>query len=323
MQVIEHPTPPQVDARKAAIRTPVVGALVERACPACAAAPASFERERGDGAKLVTCDDCGLLYVSPAPRAAALRDFYAGYYSDYRALVKPSRSELERQAQLRAFDPLTAFALQTRGRTPTSVADVGCGQGARLVLLSEIGSGVVRGSELDASAADFARTEYRIDVVQGDASVIERPPNGFDVVFLSEVIEHVLDPIDLLTGCARLLAPDGLLFISTPNAGVRWRAGADWQELACDFDHLSYFDDHSLRVALSKAGLRAREVLGWNLPSESAEMARLRGPRVLVRLQNLYSRVLNRIGPRSAALHPSWGFQLLCSATHAPTRSGA
>ncbi len=52
-------------------------------------------------------------------------------------------------------------------------------------------------------------------IAHGGVEDLEEPP--FDLVVSLEVIEHVTDPALFLGHIARLLKPDGLLILSTPN----------------------------------------------------------------------------------------------------------
>jgi len=202
---------------------------------------------------------------------------------------------------------------------PASIADVGCGQGARLVVLRALGASVVVGSEMDAEAARFARDSYDLPVHVGSAEAISAPGEGFDLVFLSEVIEHVLDPIALLRAVARLLRPGGFFCLSTPNAGVRHRAGKGWTQLHLDFDHLTLFDDASIRRALTEAGLLPVEVLPYGRPSISSErwQNQARGlplPRWAERARSVARRVATNLRTPQVVLDPHDGYTLLCSA---------
>jgi 2-polyprenyl-3-methyl-5-hydroxy-6-metoxy-1,4-benzoquinol methylase len=44
--------------------------------------------------------------------------------------------------------------------------------------------------------------------------------HSFDVVALSDVFEHITAPLQFLADAARLLKPDGILYVKVPNA--RW-----------------------------------------------------------------------------------------------------
>jgi 2-polyprenyl-3-methyl-5-hydroxy-6-metoxy-1,4-benzoquinol methylase len=47
---------------------------------------------------------------------------------------------------------------------------------------------------------------------------LEETSNKYDVVLMADVIEHVNDPVGFLAFYAKFLAPDGIMFITTPNA---------------------------------------------------------------------------------------------------------
>jgi SAM-dependent methyltransferase len=284
----------------------------------CARSDHQQVARRIDDGCWVRCNGCALVYLSPAPTPPALEAFYANYYSDYRALVRPARPKLEEAARRGELDVLSQFALQALGAPPKSVVDVGCAQGARLVMLGALGTSTLAGCEMDPDAARWAREAYGLDVRAGDADVIAPPPGGFHVLFLSEVVEHLLDPKRVLRQCAALLASDGWLFLSTPNAGVRHRARHDWLGLSLDLDHLNAFDDASIRRLLADAGFETMEVLSTGMPSMSSEMHAMERPSRARGIARRVERVARRVGrslrTQAVRLDPHDGFRLLVSA---------
>lgn len=114
-------------------------------------------------------------------------------------------------AQLRGLGPSPAG--------PRRVLDVGCGDGevaARVAV--EPGSGPV--VALDWTRADAARARARgLRVVRAsvDDDGLPFAPSSFDVVMMSEVIEHLVDPDLALAEARRVLRPGGSLLVSTPN----------------------------------------------------------------------------------------------------------
>lgn len=319
-----HPMSPTSEpergaAAQAPLKSPLSGPVQARSCPVCHHEPGAQVGARIDGGRWVECPECEAVFLSPAPDAAALSAFYSTYYGDYRKLQTPSLDALESMAREGRFDPLTEFALHTAGPSARTFADVGCGQGARLVTLRARGATLVTGSEMDAEAASFASRQYGITVHHGSATEIPVPAGGFDVVFLSEVIEHVLDPVGLLRDCARLVAPGGWLCLSTPNGAVRHRAGPSWAQLRLDLDHLTAFNDASMRRALRDAGLVPVEVLTHGRPSLSSERWQTSGaagrlPRVVARVDRVARRVLASVRTPHVPLDPQDGYTLLCSA---------
>lgn len=305
----------------ARVRTPLGSSTCARAraCPVCDSPGGEPAGTRIDGGCWLACAACEAVFLSPAPDEAALAAFYAGYYSSYRRLNVPTRASLEAAARAGQVDPLTAFGLQTLGGAPRAAADVGCGQGARLVVLRALGTSIVAGSELDEGGVREARDRYGVTVHLGSAGAIPSPEGGFDAVFLSEVIEHVLDPIGLVRSCARLLRPGGWLFLSTPNAGVRHRAHGTWAQLRLDLDHLTIFNDASIRRTLRAAGLVPVEVLTHGRPATSSERWQRgaepgRAVVIVERLERVAKRVITQLRTPHAKLDPHEGYSLLCSA---------
>jgi SAM-dependent methyltransferase len=100
------------------------------------------------------------------------------------------------------------------------VLDAGCGAGYGSRLLAEAGAAEVVAVDLDAEAVDRARRQYgagnlkfQVDDCQELATLAGR----FDLICNFEAIEHFADPKRFLKRAAQLLAPDGLLMISTPD----------------------------------------------------------------------------------------------------------
>jgi cyclopropane fatty-acyl-phospholipid synthase-like methyltransferase len=77
---------------------------------------------------------------------------------------------------------------------------------------------------------------------------------SFDAVLLIEVIEHVADPVDFLERLRRRLDPKGQIFLTTPCGRLR-----NGRLVANAYDtpeHVQFFTEKSLRLAVDKAGFR-------------------------------------------------------------------
>ncbi len=84
--------------------------------------------------------------------------------------------------------------------------------------------------------------------------------NKYDWIFLIEVIEHFLDPIEELKKIKNILCRNGRIVITTPNS-LGWRArkeGFMWRE-ANNPTHINLFSEKSLRICLSRAGFENAE----------------------------------------------------------------
>jgi cyclopropane fatty-acyl-phospholipid synthase-like methyltransferase len=88
---------------------------------------------------------------------------------------------------------------------------------------------------------------------------------AFDVVTAIEVIEHVERPVDELRLIAELLAPRGVLLLTTTNARPYVDKLASWRYIIPEI-HISFFTPETLSTAMEMAGLTAERpgfVDGW------------------------------------------------------------
>ena len=108
-----------------------------------------------------------------------------------------------------------------------NVLDIGCANGLYIFLLnSTAGNGNdLRFCGLDYSQPEIIQAEKlrlalgvnNISFKAGTATNLDSPDACFDIVLCAEVIEHIDRPQDCLKEIKRLLKPDGLAIITTPN----------------------------------------------------------------------------------------------------------
>ncbi|MDE2320126.1 MAG: bifunctional 2-polyprenyl-6-hydroxyphenol methylase/3-demethylubiquinol 3-O-methyltransferase UbiG [Rhodospirillales bacterium] len=102
-----------------------------------------------------------------------------------------------------------------------AVLDVGCGAGLLAEALAREGfavTGLDAGAEVIAAARAHAEGQgLSLDYRQGTAEELAAEGAKFPVVTALEIIEHVADPAAFLASLKALLAPGGLLFLSTLN----------------------------------------------------------------------------------------------------------
>ncbi|WP_406697396.1 class I SAM-dependent methyltransferase [Singulisphaera sp. Ch08] len=120
-----------------------------------------------------------------------------------------------------------------RGRR---VLDIACGEGYGAAALAKAGAASVVGVDLSAEACEHAHRKYGLETRTGDALDIPLPDRSMDLVVSFETIEHVDDPAAFLDECARVLVPDGILIVSTPNRPVYSAEGAHnpFHRVECD-----------------------------------------------------------------------------------------
>lgn len=101
------------------------------------------------------------------------------------------------------------------------VLDVGCGTG---FLLEQLAARGFSGVGIDLSPESIAHSKERLEALGASdrlsaevGSAYEPPAGPFDLITLTDVLEHLEDPRACLAALRPQLAPGGLLVINTPN----------------------------------------------------------------------------------------------------------
>lgn len=114
--------------------------------------------------------------------------------------------------------------------------DIGCGGGLISEPMARLGAAVT-GADAAAENIEVARLHAEqsglaIDYRAVTAESLLAEGAQFDVVLALEIVEHVADPQQFLTTCARLLRPGGVLIASTlnrtPQSFAAAIVGAEW-----------------------------------------------------------------------------------------------
>jgi SAM-dependent methyltransferase len=145
------------------------------------------------------------------------------------------------------------------------VLDIGSGKGELAHdLVVRAGASVV-GVDHDPSHLAFARAHYageQLEFRAGDV-LAELPEGHFDVVVLSNVLEHLGPRVDFLRRVARSASPRALL-IRVPLYERDWTVPLKAEvglPSYWDPDHETEYDEHSFRSELGEAGLEVPELL--------------------------------------------------------------
>ena len=181
------------------------------ACPACGLDDGQrLADEFGLGVN--RCRQCRLVYVSP--RLSEHQHHYHGGRDGILAKYGPIlRGERGHNRDPNYRQELAVLAgLRPRGR----LLDVGTHCGFFLRMARGMGW-ELEGVE-PSPAAELAQEFFGLRVHRGHLEELALPAERFDIVTLIDVIEHLDRPLPLLREAHRVLKPDGLVFIKTPNA---------------------------------------------------------------------------------------------------------
>jgi SAM-dependent methyltransferase len=185
-----------------------------------------------------------------------VRAHYEAFWAD--APDDPQPWEWERRRAL----------LLGEARPGERVLDLGCGAGRFVAALREAGAEPV-GVEIAEAALERARrnapgADFRLVEPDGSLPLDHR---SVDLVWCSEVLEHVGDTAHLLLEVRRVLRSGGRLLVTVPFHGRFQGALIALTRFDSHFDptgdHLRFYSRTSLRGTLRRAGFDAVDVRPW------------------------------------------------------------
>lgn len=114
------------------------------------------------------------------------------------------------------------YAAITQAITEKKVLDVACGEGYGSSFMADFAISVT-GVDISEEAINHASEKYKKEnlvFIQGSATQLHFPDNSFEVVVSFETIEHLAEQSQMLAELHRVLRPDGILIISSPNRPI-------------------------------------------------------------------------------------------------------
>ena len=224
---------------------------VERSCPICDHRDVYAIPYRGRARlplRPVICRVCGLVFINPMLTNAE-KDAIS---SCPRALHRPVRyGRPIQRAHNRELPKARRFVrfLEPYLKPGDRVLDIGCGDGALVRVLQQLGT-VPTGVDLDPDGARFIEQTFGIPVVVAAFEDAPLSEGQFDAMVATHVIEHFFEPVEAMARMRRLLKPGGLLALEAPNI-LRPKVG--FRRLF-SVPHNYYFSPRTLCMAMKRAG---------------------------------------------------------------------
>lgn len=214
------------------------------------------------GLRIVRCEVCGLVYVSPRALDHEHDQLYAGDYFFSQVTLEKGYTDYmaSRPLKIATFEKRLSMIgnYQKAGR----ILDVGCATGFFLQVAKDRGWEPY-GVDVSIEALVEAQRGPNIPVVQGTLERASFRDDCFDAITMFDVIEHLPDPIQVLREAHRILKENGILVICTPDVesfSARLM-GRNWPHLKPS-EHLYYFSKNTLPRMLDRAGFHVLEATG-------------------------------------------------------------
>ena len=218
----------------------------------------------------IELQETGYYQVKNKPSQEFLNEYYANkYYQQGEGSYEIAYSDAELQ-YLRHRQLFWQKCLERMGYSDFSnvrLLDVGCGEGWVLSHFAELGCKV---TGVDFSS--FGVAQFNSHVIgnfhQEDIYLfLQRAVSEnqqYDIIALANVVEHVLEPEQVLSDLTKILAPDGVLIVTFPNdfsplqqklLRMEKIDKAFWVSPPA---HLSYFNKHSFDKTAYKLGMKVQ-----------------------------------------------------------------
>lgn len=214
------------------------------------------------------CLMCRMMFLDPYPDATQLERLYSeGYFTGANADGLPvpgSDAEYAEFAQFRLPKfQATVDLIQGFVPAPANLLDIGSATGEFLNIARRSGYRVT-GIELSAFAAEQARQRFGLEIFVG-ALEAYKTDMSFDVIHLSHVLEHLVDPHRAIDRLKKILSARGVVYVEVP---FQWNLVERLHFLASErrpfntfsLHHRLFFRPSTLRALFARHGFVCRHL---------------------------------------------------------------
>ena len=229
-----------------------------RTCVACGeqVVPTRAIRFRKAGLEIARCSSCGLMFRATLPTEAELAEIYDSsyFFSAVRDTGGQGYDDYLADADLHRGVAQKRLALLAHFVSPGLLLDVGAAAG--FFVAEAVAAGWdARGIDISAGMVEWGREHLGVLLERQSLAALDAQPGTFDAVVMWDYLEHALDPAIDLARAHELLRPNGVVALSTGDAGspAAKLSGSRWH-LLTPRHHNYFFTVPSLRRLLGRLG---------------------------------------------------------------------
>lgn len=219
-------------------------------CPICGPAAQADLRYNFDPYNVVACSSCGLNYLSPRLTQESILKLYKdeAYYNS-----NISGQGYDEYLEL-SGNWIKTFTLRLKQVSPYKSSgkalDIGCGPGYFLTAAQNLGFDVY-GLDPSDYIVSMAQKTWGERVQLGLIETAEYPAETFDLVVAFDTFEHIYEPKGFLSAIHKVLKPNGVLAITTPDPASMLAkiSGKNWVSFKLP-EHVFYWSPETIRKIL-------------------------------------------------------------------------
>ena len=195
--------------------------------------------------RLLRCSQCSLVWLDNPPKPHEMSRHYG---PEYDRMISSSGETSPKKWQERR-------KTISQHKSAGAILDLGCSSGAFLASLKGP-DWKLYGIEMSADTGKRAEANTGGQIFVGDIMDAPFAPESFDVITCFDVLEHVYEPLKVLTRIQEWLKPGGIFYVLIPNidSGEARAFKSYWYGLELP-RHLSHFSPASLRNIAKSAGM--------------------------------------------------------------------
>lgn len=206
------------------------------------------------------CNCCGLLFNSPRLLDEDFSDLYQGRYYFHK---RKNRDEFARIINMY----LRSVVLIGDDIKNKEVLEIGSAKGYLLAVMKRLGW-KVQGLDISGIAADFANKKLNVPTYHGQLGDYVKKTcsrnKTFPLVLAIDILEHVLYPEQFVEDVSKIVSPDGILIIDTPNGNSANidSQGSTWEGF--NPYHIFFFSIDNLTRLFGKHGFTVEKSFSYN-----------------------------------------------------------
>lgn len=182
-------------------------------CPICDSKEQAFIYKDRESSSYVRCGQCGVVFQNPRKITVYKDDYWKEALVDPDGIIRHHENEKDHYIK-NLYGHVLRFVDKLEGG---NVLDAGCGYAYFLLALSKK-KWVKYGLDSAVSLVEHIKKSHAdINIYQGNLEDDVFKPDYFDLVFSSNVIEHVVKPELVIRQFNRITKANGTLIITTAN----------------------------------------------------------------------------------------------------------